>query len=204
MLYAALEKDILTIAVADGAGSAREADRGSALVIATAMASLEHKLSVDIPQDGAGWGALLAEVFHQTREILVAHAYTNQDIPRDYACTLTALIINSNWLITGQIGDGCAVARGLDGSLTIIAEPQRGEYANETFFLTDDAAADIFDGRVYELGIDIPEIDAVAVMSDGLLNLALDKTSGQPHPPFSTRSSPFPARNAIPKYHPWN
>jgi len=56
---------------------------------------------------------------------------------------------------------------------------QRGEYANETHFLIqadalDQLVIDVYDTRV----------SALAVMSDGLIRLALRMPSQEPHAPF--------------------
>ena len=57
-------------------------------------------------------------------------------VPRAYATTLTCAVATDGGLAVAQIGDGIVVARQEDGELFAAVQPQHGEYANETFFLT--------------------------------------------------------------------
>jgi DNA-directed RNA polymerase specialized sigma24 family protein len=71
------------------------------------------------------------------------------------------------------------VARRPDGEFFPVGRAQRGEYANETFFLSEEQALD-------RLAIHIlrDAADALAVMSDGLTRLALKLPGYEPHAPF--------------------
>ncbi len=64
---------------------------------------------------------------------------------RDFATTLTCLAATPEQLIVGQLGDGAVVARGADGILDTVTTLQRGEYANETYFLTQEQALEQVD-----------------------------------------------------------
>ena len=112
---------------------------------------------------------------------------------RDYACTLTCVIVGAGELVVGQIGDGAVVAVGEEGSLFSASRLQRGEYANETHFITQ---VDALDQAVIEV---LPQaVQGLAVMSDGLIRLALKMPSQEPHTPFFQPLFQF-ARAAIPE-----
>jgi hypothetical protein len=85
----------------------------------------------------------------------------------------------SDRLVVAQIGDGAVVAMDMDDSLFTVTRLQRGEYANETHFLVQEDALD-------QLVIDVVDrpVQALAVMSDGLIRLALKMPSQEPHTPF--------------------
>lgn len=103
----------------------------------------------------------------------------SSDPARAFACTLTCVVAGPDRLVVGQIGDGAVIAAGEDSSLFTATRLQRGEYANETHFLTETGALEqlvvaVFERRVLRL----------AVMSDGLIRLALKMPTQEPHAPF--------------------
>ena len=84
-----------------------------------------------------------------------------------------------------HIGDGAAVVR-LDGNWTAPSWPAHGEYASQTFFVTDDPAPQL---RITRL--ETP-VDAAAVFSDGIERLVLDFASQTaPAPFFDRMMKPF-------------
>jgi hypothetical protein len=60
-----------------------------------------------------------------------------------------------------------------------VTRPQRGEYANETNFLTQEDALE----RIDTVILDAP-LQSLAVLSDGLLRLAMQMPAHEPHLPF--------------------
>ena len=58
---------------------------------------------------------------------------------REYAATLTALIQANGRAASAQVGDGACVV-GADAGWMLTSEPQRGEHANETSFITQEGA----------------------------------------------------------------
>lgn len=189
----------LLIATADGAGSADRSQAGAACAVEVALAFLEGALTALVPEDEAGWERLLTEAFKQARAAVFALADAECLPARAFACTLTLVIANDDWLVTGQIGDGVVVAQTLSGELITVAPPQRGEYANETHFLIADDALNNFDGRIYRQHESIEALTALAVMTDGLLRLALDVTDHRPHAPFFNPLLNFAAHHPDPK-----
>lgn len=106
--------------------------------------------------------------------------FVQQQAPdgRAYATTLTCAIATAGRLVVGQIGDGVVVA-GKGEDLVAVTRLQRGEYANETHFLTQAEALEQLEIAVVE-----QPVSALAVMSDGLVRLALKMPEQEPHAPF--------------------
>jgi hypothetical protein len=169
------------IAVADGAGSAPRSREGSAIAVEHALSALAITLQATHPMEEAAWRVVMSVCFGVARDALVKHAeQAGEGVGlRDFATTLICAVLAPGTLCVGQLGDGFAVARDAAGQLFIAARPQRGEYANEAYFLTMDQAADLLETKV--IGMDV---SALAVSTDGLLRLALNLPSYEPHPPF--------------------
>jgi hypothetical protein len=160
----------LVVAVADGAGSAARAERGALAAVARATESLAGSAP-----DADG----MREAFRAAREALEALAAAEGLEPRDLACTLTCVHASGHTLVAGQVGDGLAVVRRPDGVIEAVTHPQRGEYANEASFLTGPGAL-----ATIEIAVVDAKVDAIAVVTDGLLRLAADLSTGEPHGPF--------------------
>jgi serine/threonine protein phosphatase PrpC len=178
------------IAVADGAGSASRSAEGSALAVEHALAALAVTIQATHPADEAAWRVVMAIGFGVARDAIVKHAEQANNTGtagegvtlltlRDFATTLTCAVLAPGMLCVGQLGDGFAVAMDAGGRLFTAARPQRGEYANEAYFITMEQAADLVEMQV--IGADIA---ALAVSTDGLLRLALKLPSYEPHAPF--------------------
>lgn len=169
----------LLIAIADGAGSAARSDEGATLAVQRAIALLDCALRDAPPEDEAAWRALMTQAFAGAREAIVQHAGQEASPLRDFSTTLTCAILSDDRLIVGQIGDGLAVAQDAEGGLISTAQPQRGEYANEAYFLTMPQAGEYVVMQVHRLAA-----RALAVSTDGLLRLALKLPGYEPHAPF--------------------
>jgi len=96
---------------------------------------------------------------------------------RDYACTLLGAVIATDFSAYFQVGDGAMVV--YDGEYKIIFFPDTGEYANTTFFVTDENVYDHL-----HIQIDPGRIDEIALFSDGLQRLVLHYKSKTAHGPF--------------------
>jgi hypothetical protein len=66
-----------------------------------------------------------------------------------------------------------------EGNFSSLTTPQRGEYVNETTFLTSANALESAQTAVW-----YGETANLALFSDGLQRLALKLPAGAPHPPF--------------------
>jgi hypothetical protein len=145
----------------------------------TAIETLAGELAGPWPAGEAGWTALLAEVYQAARDALCQLAAAAHAPLSDFATTLACAVVAEPWFITGQLGDGWIVAQTDAGELLLTARPQRGEYANEAYFLTMDRALDWLEVRVCR-----ESVCALAASTDGLLRLALRLPAGVPHAPF--------------------
>lgn len=186
--FQVLEDGTLIIALADGAGSAQFSDQGARAAVEEALSALAGAAAVlaetsaglqDLPPTREGWEDLIREVFDAARQSVLQLADEAGEWIRDYACTLTCAVAQGNCLVVGQVGDGAVVAMTEAGELFAATRLQRGEYANETHFLIQDDALDHLIVDVFEC-----PVSALAVMSDGLIRLALKMPAQEPHEPF--------------------
>jgi hypothetical protein len=177
--YLRLPGGELLIALADGAGSAARSDEGARLAVQIAIESLAGGLAGQTPEDELDFIGLLLSAYDEARQALLDLAEEAGELPRLFATTLSLVVILEGKLAVGQLGDGVVVCREPGGELFVASPQQRGEYANETYFLTQEDALEQVDIQVFE-----NEVEALAVMSDGLARLALRLPSQEPHSPF--------------------
>ena len=152
--------------MADGAGSAVHSQQGAQ----TATTAFIREAQVILAEGDSPCHAIEA-AFSAAQQAVVVLAEADTS---DYATTLLAVIWTKGGLAAAQIGDGIIV---VDGEVFI--EPDTGEYANETTFITsEDAAPHV---RV----IDRPA-GRLAMTTDGLQNLVVDYSGERPipHGPF--------------------
>ena len=178
----------LLAAVSDGAGSAGRSQDGAHLSVEAALAGLEALCQEALPGDEAGWQAAIRNLFDEIHQELIALADTAGVPPNDFSATLTCALVTAEWLVIGQIGDGTAVAEsatsvpsteGVEHPLFLTARPQRGEYANETCFLTQPDAA-----RCVIVYATRKPVRTLALSTDGLLRLAFRLPGYEPHSGF--------------------
>jgi hypothetical protein len=158
----------LAIAVADGAGSAANAALGARVAVEAALTCLEG--------GGNPAAALVAA------RLSLEGTVRASDPPVELAAlatTLLVVLVRDRRVATAQIGDGAVVVRDADG-LSVLAADAKGEYLNETTFVTSSRWAD--EARVADRCDS--GVSGVAVLSDGLQLLALDLAAGRAHEPF--------------------
>ena len=196
--YHVLDRDLLLIAVADGAGSAAQSARGAARAVQAAIGAALRILNQDVqPVDRDQWISVLRSILTQSHAALVqltserspgslATAGTDQSQPdnraalRDFATTLLVAIVTPQWIVAAQIGDGAMVIQQADGSTMSLTPPFRGEYINETYFLTDTEYLIESDYFVTPCN----GIQGIALLTDGLQLLAMNFPENTPHHPF--------------------
>ncbi len=98
---------------------------------------------------------------------------------RAYAATLILVVATADRLAVAQLGDGAVVAGESPDELFLVNRAQHGEYANETYFLTQDDALEQVQVSVVEQAV-----NSLAVMSDGLTRLAIKLPAQEPYLPF--------------------
>jgi serine/threonine protein phosphatase PrpC len=177
--YRCLPGGTLLVALADGAGSATRSELGAQAAVQAAVDALVAGLTKGQPAECCDWVEVFWETFESARAAVIRLAEERDEPLGAFATTLTCLAATPEELIVGQLGDGAVVAGGADGSLDTVTTVQRGEYANETYFLTQEQALE----QVVIQVINLP-MQALAVMSDGLTRLALKRPTNEPHLPF--------------------
>ena len=163
--------------VSDGAGSALHGDRGAAIACDAGRAIIEQWIGETASLAGLTQEAVTSWVVAIRQRICQA-AEAKGLLPRDFACTLLGAIIGAKAAAFFQVGDGAIVIGDGDGFHPVFW-PDTGEYANMTYFVTDEEA-------VAHLRVDVslspPE--EVAMLSDGLQRLALVYESRTAYKPF--------------------
>jgi len=167
-------------AVADGAGSAPRGKKGAQQACEFFTTQIEALLTngglvSDISvEQGISW-------LDQFRLQIEATGEEDGSSPRDYACTLLVGVVGPNEAVFLQVGDGSIVfSTALDPDCYQVARwPERGTYANTTFFATDPDAREHMQYRtVYR------SIEEVAFFTDGLETVALSYQDREAHSPF--------------------
>ena len=166
----------LLLFAADGAGSAARADEGSRLAVDAALEAARSELESGKPEDPDGWHLLLERIVHAVRKHLEAEA---PERLRDLSTTLLGIIWSPEYLAALQVGDGWIVIE-CRGTMSSLLLPVKGEFFNETIFVTSTAFAEHARYEVLPAG----EVTGVAVLTDGLEMVSMDMTDGTPHEPF--------------------
>ncbi len=177
---------ILVAAVADGAGSAKMSDVGSALAVETSVKTAETLLQDRHDHSPHSLHEtclkrVVIEAAEAARRELHAEAQRREIEVRQLATTLLLAVHTGGALAAAQIGDGGMVVSDAPGSYSTFITPQRGEYANQTNFLTSPDAMSKLDVRAECLSGDAPRI---AMFTDGIQNLVLRASDDSPHTPF--------------------
>lgn len=97
---------------------------------------------------------------------------------RDFACTFLGVLSAPNGTLVLQVGDGGVVIDTGTG-LEVAVVPMFGEYANMTYFVTDEDAVKLMKTKTYP-----DRAIKVAAFTDGIQRLALNLATNTPHVPF--------------------
>lgn len=144
------------IVVSDGAGSARYAEHGAAGAVEATVRTLQKTEPWADPEDVREQilAACKAEIAERANELACSES--------DLAATLAFAAVAQDIFVAGNLGDGVVAAfRGERPEILLM--PARGEFANETVFLTSSMANQQF--RVVRESLD--DRDSFAIMSDG-------------------------------------
>lgn len=166
---------LLSIFVADGAGSASKGGEGAELALEAATALVSKK--IEQGEFGLGDG-LATEIVIAVREHIFGAAESEQLYARDFACTFLGLLSSDRGTLVLQIGDGGVVVDTGSG-LEVAVVPMSGEYANMTHFITDEDAMAVMKTRSYS-----DRALKAAAFTDGIQRLALNLATNTPHEPF--------------------
>ena len=177
--------EIAIAALADGAGSAAYAAQGATVAVKTALAILERRVTT-CPREALFEGLV--------EEVLVAFKREASALTcslKDLACTLNLAVLAPKWVAVAQLGDGFIVIA-QDTNYEIPFAPDKGEYANETVFVTTPNAS------LKIIAIELT-VDFVCLSSDGLYDVAVRQRNNTPHPPFFAPLAQFMKITADPE-----
>lgn len=166
---------VLIAAISDGAGSAAFAEVGAEI----AVNAVVQQVADGVRQGRDDYLPMLSEAALKAREEILEIAAKRAASPRDFAATLLAVALHPSGGAALQIGDGVIVARQSESGWNWVFWPQRGEYANTTYFLTDENAADLAELKEFT-----KPVTDIALLSDGLESLALHYATQTAHEPF--------------------
>jgi hypothetical protein len=184
-----LDNGALIAAVADGAGSAKRSDEGAACAVRAGTQFLAYRLRERVPENATECEQWLAAAVDAARAALLEQ-FPAEALP-ELATTLLLTFVSGPWLASIQIGDGATVCRDGRGQLHVLSKEARGEYVNETSFLTSAN----YRASVHTSILRDAEIDALAMLSDGVEFLALRYSDNTAHEPFFSALFAF-ARNS--------
>lgn len=158
-IYSIVDRGFAAISLADGAGSCSHSHIGAEIVTKTVVKVLEKKFDFL-------YG--LSEKFikdYILYELLVKLGYIacafNVDL-MELSSTLLFVAVKNRRYICGHIGDG-VIGILNDENLNVLSHPERGEFANTTYFVTSHNALDHF--KIMKGKID--SISGFVLMSDG-------------------------------------
>lgn len=165
----------LALAITDGAGTAKEAALGSRVAAGEAVAAW-----LEMTAEGASsLAADFADRFlDRVRSALAAQL--QEGSLDDLATTLSTLLLTEDSCTYLQVCDGWILGRRTSGEMLVLAAPVRGEYANETVFVT---SADCREEAVFGQR-EIADLEAVFLLTDGLEAAAVTQALRQPFAPF--------------------
>lgn len=173
--------EILVAAVADGAGSTTDGQRGAELACRLFLDEIADYLAArdaSVKSLNRDFGARWIAYFQAEIERL---AKREKKLARDYASTLVGAVVGADAAVFYQIGDGGVVfsTSGARASYAFAIEPVEAEYVNVTNFATDETAAEALQFKL----IDEP-VEDVILFSDGVAAVAVDFAANRPHEPF--------------------
>lgn len=187
--------------VSDGAGSASHGRCGASLACEKGRDVIEQWVHNEASHCQPTVPTVRSWVTAIRSHILESAKAKNLN-PRNFACTLLGAVIGNRNAVFFQVGDG-AIVMGEHNDLHPVFWPDNGQYANMTYFITDDDALDhlqwkcIFldkpppltvkrtsnrDIRVSSCETSLP--CEIAMFSDGLQRLALVYQSKTAYQPF--------------------
>ncbi|MEA5619428.1 PP2C family serine/threonine-protein phosphatase [Cronbergia sp. UHCC 0137] len=188
--YYRIFNDVIVGAVADGAGSAKYSQIGSELAIKTALKYLS-RISEYLEKRKGFWERfsgsfsqieakkIFTKTVNQVIDELNKQAANQGYAVHDLACTLLVFVATPNWVAAMQIGDGFMVVRSQDSEYQLLFEPDKGEFFNETTFVTSVNALDEMQVQVIS-----GKQEFICASTDGLEKVAIRLSDWKPFTPF--------------------
>jgi hypothetical protein len=162
--------DVVCIALADGAGSRVHSGYGAEIVVNETVAFVCNHFEDLFHDLVVARRLILDRLIDALRQ-----GIQGRELPiLDLASTLLFVAQKDDRYIAGHIGDGVIAGVGMQGVETL-SHPDNGEFANSTFFVTDETASEHF--RLYK---GIGWWSGFVLMSDGVAESLYQKATGKP------------------------
>jgi serine/threonine protein phosphatase PrpC len=172
-------KDMIAVAVADGAGSAPQSQLGSAVAVRDSIASLLHARVAAEDWTDCDFASRLCGALQAAKIGVERQASAISVQPSDLACTLLIAVgITGGTMGAAQIGDGAVIIENKFGDILALTSPTSGEHLNETTFITSARAIQSAQIRVQK------DVTHFAVLTDGLQMISLRMPAAVPHHQF--------------------
>ncbi len=169
--------DVLVAIVCDGAGSVLEGRTGSQFIART----LADQLSSTVRAEGGAYlEATIQSAIESVRTRLADLAASRELALHDFSCTLLGCVATPGGGCFFHIGDGFAIQQGAAGD-SVLSRPENGEYADETYFVTDEDWQDHL--RLTPLPAPEPGC-MIGLMSDGTAPFAVNRARSGFFRPF--------------------
>jgi len=171
------DRDFFIGLAADGAGSTTHGGVGAEIACETLYLKI-----LSVIREGDNISSVTDDDIRAwvtaAREAIATRAQGEGKRIKDYACTLIGVVATSDQALYFQIGDGCIVTGDGTGYNTIFW-PEQGEYANTTYFVSDDAFLAHIKIERHETAP-----NEIALFTDGLQNLVLSFSTRTVHDGF--------------------
>jgi len=171
-LIGTVRGNVMAACICDGAGSSSQAAIGARVAAEAFLTIAGDRLR---ETGGIIDETDLGDFLSFAALAVTLRAFTEKQPVRDYATTLVAGLVADTWSAFVQIGDGAIVVPSVGGRWELVFEPQRGTYANETWFLTEEDAR-----RRAHVSLRAYGAAEVSLFSDGLERLLIREAAGSP------------------------
>jgi len=179
--------ELLVAVVCDGAGSAREGRAGAGFMARALAEQLARDVAADRDgpaedraQDGGRRELAIRRAIETVRSRLADLAASHELALHDYSCTLVGCVAAREGGCFFHVGDGFAIQQGPAGD-TVLSRPENGEYADETYFVTDENWLE----HLRFTALALPQRGAViGLMSDGTAPFAVNRARSGFFRPF--------------------
>jgi len=186
--------DVIIGAVSDGAGSAKHSDVGAKLAVETTLSFLsgteefknylgiarwlEKRQKVDKPPKDKVIRKLATDICDKVLMAMSQQVEKMDCQQEDLDCTLLVFVGTPYWFAAIQIGDGFLVVRSEEGTPELIFQPDKGEFANETTFITSSDVLSQLQAKT------LPPQKFICAASDGVEKVAIRFSDWSAFPPF--------------------
>ncbi len=181
-----ISQNIIIGAVADGAGSAKYSDIGAKFAVETALSYLwefqkkkPYWQERSRPRSDEPVRKLFVKTLERVVTALQKQAVKGGYSLNDLACTLLVFVATPHWIAAMQIGDGFIVVRCQEKDHQLLFPPDKGEFINETTFVTSSNAL-----NEMQVCVQPGKLMFICASTDGLERVAIRLSDWTPFKPF--------------------